>query len=217
HFTICSAGSTTEAMINCKIGDLIGLRGPFGNGFTLRQDKKNRMIVAGGMGIAPLRFLIEFMLKRGNKQRILLIHGAKTADELYYREELSSLPVEVLYCTDDGSYGHHGFPTALMEKVMKEKGFKPEEWFIYSCGPEIMLKNVLSRCEDHALETCTEISLADRHIRCGFGICGSCFIDDSGISLCRDGPVFNGELLLKTADFGKYSRKSDGTKDLFFK
>lgn len=212
YFTICSVGSTTETLINCRKGDLIGLRGPYGNSFSIRDDKTIKLIIAGGMGIAPLRFLIDFLLSNKKNQRIVLIHGARTVDGLYFRKELNTLPIEVLYCTDDGSHGYHGYPTVIMEKLMKEKEFYSKKIFIYSCGPEVMLKNVLSICKDNGLETCTEISLADRHVRCGFGICGSCFIDDSGLSLCNDGPVFRGEMMLKTIDFGKYGRNADGSK-----
>jgi len=208
-FTICSEGETSNNLTNKNKSELIGLRGPFGNGFDI-VEKGTVILVAGGMGIAPLRYLIYSLLRKENI-KIILIHGAKTEKELFFKKELKDLSIENHLCTDDGSFGYKGFPTELLNRILKSSpGNKSTE--IYSCGPELMLKAVLGVVKRYSLERFTQFSLADRYIRCGFGICGSCTLDDQGLTICHDGPVFRGDLLLNVKDFGLFGRKSDGSK-----
>ncbi|MFW9993590.1 MAG: dihydroorotate dehydrogenase electron transfer subunit [Candidatus Odinarchaeota archaeon] len=214
EFTICNVGSTTKNMVSLDQSSLVGLRGPFGNGFDINHHK-NVLLIAGGMGIPPLRYLIYHILENFTGERnIFLIQGAKTKDELYFREEFEKLPVKMEPCTDDGSFGFHGFPSKILADFLEDQAQKGKEsdWEIYTCGPEKMLKAILMITKDYKLEKSTQISLADRYIRCGFGICGSCFLDDLGLSICKDGPVFRGDVLLKIKDFGHYGRAADGSK-----
>ncbi|MHA1226030.1 MAG: iron-sulfur cluster-binding protein [Candidatus Hodarchaeales archaeon] len=208
-FTVCSVGKTSNNLIQKQIDDLIGIRGPFGNGFTISPSKSCSIIVAGGMGVAPLRFLLYNLTNNPNK-KVILIQGAKTERELYFQDEFDSLDIDRYYCTDDGSFGLQDFPTAILEKYLSECDTNSVE--IFSCGPEIMLKNILGIVNKFNLANMTQISLADRHIRCGFGICGSCYMDGLGLSVCKDGPVFTGDILLKLDDFGKWGRTPDGSK-----
>lgn len=210
QFTICSKGQTTSNFLRMKKGDLIGLRGPYGNGFDI-SDKDTAIIIAGGMGIAPLRFLISSLISR-NQKKIILIHGAKTTDELFFREELNNADINIRHCTDDGSFGFHGFPTVVLEEILQKTQQEDLSCEIYSCGPEKMLKGILDIVKKFNLEKNAQFSLADRHIRCGFGICGSCYLDGVGLSICRDGPVFRGEVLQKVTDFGSYGRNANGSK-----
>ncbi|MHA1973185.1 MAG: iron-sulfur cluster-binding protein [Candidatus Hodarchaeales archaeon] len=208
-FTVCSVGKTSNNLIKKQVDDLIGIRGPFGNGFTINPAKTYSIIVAGGMGVAPLRFLLYKLTNNPNK-KVILIQGAKTEEELYFKEEFERLDIDRYYCTDDGSFGLQEFPTAILERYLSECDTNTVE--IFSCGPEIMLKNILGIVNKFNLANMTQISLADRHIRCGFGICGSCYMDGLGLSVCKDGPVFTGATLLKLDDFGKWGREQDGSK-----
>jgi dihydroorotate dehydrogenase electron transfer subunit len=210
-FTICGIGPASKRFLVLKKNNLVGLRGPFGNGFSMNHEK-NVIIVAGGMGIAPLRFLIYRVMKSDLKHRITLIHGANTKSELIFFKEFENLPIEKQYCTDDGSYEFQGFPTTLLDEFLDSKKAEKSIWEIYTCGPEVMMKEILNIVTKHSFERNTQLSLADRFIRCGFGICGSCYLDDIGLSLCQDGPVFSGDLLLKIQDFGKFGRGADGSK-----
>jgi dihydroorotate dehydrogenase electron transfer subunit len=214
-FTIRGVGSTTNDLIKKEINALIGLRGPFGNGFDL-EFSKNIFIVAGGIGIAPLRFLVYQLISNSSKSpNIVLLEGAKTKTELLFKEEFEKLPILTEFCTEDGSYGFHGLVSEKMEESFLDLTKDQSEWEIYSCGPELMLRNVLTIAQDHNLAESTQICLADRYIRCGFGICGSCYLDDLGLSICQDGPIFRGNVLAKVKDFGKYGRLADGSKYSF--
>ena len=211
-FTIRGVGPTTNKFIKKEINDLIGLRGPFGNGFDLKYPK-NGIIVAGGIGIAPLRFLIYHMIGNSSiRPRIVLIQGAKTKSELLFREEFGKLPITTEYCTEDGSYGFKGLVSEKIENTFSDLIRTPSDWEIYSCGPELMLKSILTITQDYNLAKYTQFCLADRFIRCGFGICGSCFLDDLGLSICQDGPIFRGNILAKVKDFGKFGRNANGSK-----
>ncbi|MFW9905401.1 MAG: dihydroorotate dehydrogenase electron transfer subunit [Candidatus Thorarchaeota archaeon] len=214
-FTIRGVGSTTDNLIKKEINSLIGLRGPFGNGFDL-EFSKNVFIVAGGIGIAPLRFLINYLISNSSKpSNIVLMQGAKTKSELLFREEFEKLPISTEFCTEDGSYGFNGLVSEKMEDSFLNLTKGSSDCEIYSCGPELMLKNVLTIAQDHNLAEYTQICLADRYIRCGFGICGSCYLDDLGLSICQDGPIFRGNVLAKVKDFGKFGRMADGSKYSF--
>ncbi|MFX0151969.1 MAG: dihydroorotate dehydrogenase electron transfer subunit [Candidatus Hodarchaeota archaeon] len=210
-FTICGVGSASRKFLVLKKKTLVGLRGPFGNGFSINH-KKNIIVVAGGMGVAPLRFLIYRAMNANLKRRIILIHGANTKTELIFFNEFEKLPIKKLYCTDDGSHEFQGFPTTLLDEFLDSKKTEKSKWEIYTCGPEVMMKEILNIVTKHSLERNTQFSLADRFIRCGFGLCGSCYLDDVGLSLCQDGPVFSGDKLLEIKDFGQFGRGADGSK-----
>ncbi len=211
-FTICGVGLTSNGIIEKDKNFLLGLRGPFGNGFSF-ECKKDVLIIAGGMGIAPLRFLLQQFTDESSKSRkIVLIQGAKTKNELLFREEFEQSPIKTNFCTEDGSYGFHGLVSEKMADFFDDLSDRQLNWEIYSCGPELMLKEILTIAQEHNLERDTQICLADRYIRCGFGICGSCFMDDLGLSICQDGPVFRGDVLAKVEDFGKFGRAADGSK-----
>jgi dihydroorotate dehydrogenase electron transfer subunit len=208
-FTICSEGETSNNLLNKNKLELIGLRGPFGNGFELIE-KGTAILVAGGMGIAPLRYLIHTLMKR-KSVNLVIIQGARTGKELFYKTELENLAIESYFCTDDGTIGVKGFPTEILNTVLK--GFSSTKTLeIYSCGPEIMLKAILNLAMKYSYEANTQFCLADRYIRCGFGICGSCTLDDQGLTICHDGPVFRGSILKNIKDFGTFGRKSNGSK-----
>jgi len=213
-FTVCNVGSTSEALLTSDESQLIGLRGPFGNGFSINHDK-NVLLVAGGMGVAPLRYLIYNFINNNSKRRIVLIQGAKTESELIFKAEFENLLIEKEFCTDDGSFGFKGFPTSILGSFLETEKINASNWEIYTCGPEIMMKNTLDIIIEHDLMDIIQFSLADRYIRCGFGICGSCFLDDLGLSICMDGPVFSGSVLQKMSDFGKFGRNQNGSKYLF--
>ena len=191
-FTIEKKGKFTKAMFKVKQGTKIGVRGPYGNGFSIR---KNTCVIAGGLGIAPLAPLIE---KLRNPTVIL---GAKTSKLLLFEKRLKKYKVYI--CTDDCSKGFGGFTTQMFEKLLKERKFKA----VYAVGPEIMMKKVFDICEKHKIYC--EVSL-ERMMYCGFGLCGSCACDD--MLVCKDGPVFNSKQLRNMEDFGKYAYLKTGEK-----
>ncbi len=207
--TVQRVGEATEALSRLDVGDSIGIRGPFGNGFEVKGDrggKSNKiMIIAGGVGGAPLLPLALQAHSMGLDVTTLI--GARTADELLF-EELFSKSGAVSLATDDGSKGHHGFITGAMD-LFNLSGFDQ----FYICGPELMMKSVLDILQAAGLEAMAQLSL-HRYFKCGIGVCGACTIDPSGLRVCRDGPVLSGDLLIKS-ELGKYHRDAAGKKIMF--
>jgi len=210
--TIKKVGPTTQAMHDNQIGSKIGVRGPFGTGFKIFPNEEV-ILIAGGIGIAPIRCLFDRYVTLKSPKKITLIYGATSKQELIFREHFFQTSqqdrITVEYCTDDGSYGFEGFPTQKLALLLEKRDKTP---MIYGCGPEIFLKAVLNMTKKHGLLKNTYLSLADRYMRCGVGLCSSCVLDGVGLTVCKDGPVFSGEVLDHVEDFGTYARKKDGSK-----
>ena len=193
--TVQKVGDATGAMFNLHAGDTLGIRGPFGNGFT----KGEKMLaIAGGVGAAPL-----LPLARADCIMTMLL-GARTEKELLFVDLLDEC-TDVVIATDDGTFGQKGFVTTLLDDLNLGQYDR-----IAVCGPEVMMRSVLAIMDDKGIAARTEFSL-HRYMKCGVGICGSCCIDPSGMRVCRDGPVFTGELL-KKSEFGHYMRDASGRK-----
>jgi dihydroorotate dehydrogenase electron transfer subunit len=193
--TVQKVGEATAALCNLQPGDLIGVRGPFGNGFP---DDGRILAIAGGVGAAPLRPLI--MAGRVDT----LLFGARSAGELLFLQEFASA-ARVISATDDGSAGHHGFVTDL---ITAENPVAYDR--ICVCGPERMMHAVLCALDQLEIAGRGFFSL-HRYMKCGIGLCGSCCIDPDGLRVCRDGPVFPGDVLLRS-EFGRYCRDASGRK-----
>jgi len=182
-------GEATQALHNKKVGDFIGLRGPFGNSFTLREGKI--LMVGGGIGMAPLSFLAKKLAPKASK--LTLVVGAKAREELLFMEKLKKFCKEenLLATTDDGSYGFKGLASELSESILTKEKYDA----IYACGPEQMIRKVFETAEKAGISM--EASL-ERLMRCAIGLCGSCVIGKYRV--CRDGPVFDGNQLRKVKD-----------------
>lgn len=170
--TVKAVGETTRALVNYN-KSLLGVRGPFGRGFKLVKYKKILMI-AGGIGVAPLKFLYE-SLKNFNE--ITFIYGAKNKDEIVFKFD------NCFYTTEDGSFGLRGKVTDALERL------KFDFDVAYCCGKYEMIKNVWKLISIYVESKNFQFSL-ERYIRCGFGVCGSCSLEN-GLLVCRDGPVFD--------------------------
>ena len=193
--TVQNVGDATAALFSLAPGGLLGIRGPFGNGFT-RGEKV--LAIAGGVGAAPL-----LPLAKADCVMTMLL-GARTETELLFVDQLDEC-TDVVIATDDGTLGYHGFVTALMDDLNLGAYDR-----IAVCGPEVMMRAVLAKVAEKGIERRTEFSL-HRYMKCGVGVCGSCCIDPSGLRVCRDGPVFTGDVLQKS-EFGHYMRDASGRK-----
>jgi dihydroorotate dehydrogenase electron transfer subunit len=193
--TVQNVGDATNALFNLAPGAQLGIRGPFGNGFTKGE---KILAIAGGVGAAPL-----LPLARADCVMTLLL-GARTETELLFVDQLDEC-TDVLIATDDGSFGHHGFVTALLDEIIIDTYDR-----IAVCGPELMMRAILAKTDEKGIAHRTEFSL-HRYMKCGVGVCGSCCIDPSGLRVCRDGPVFSGDVLLKS-EFGHHMRDASGRK-----
>ncbi len=193
--TVQNVGDATGALFGMQAGDVIGIRGPFGNGFPTSG---KILCIAGGVGAAPLRSLI------GSGSAECLLLGARKKEELLFVREFSSR-TRILTATDDGSAGHFGPVTALLPSAAL-----PSFNHICVCGPERMMYAVLLYLKEIGIPERGYFSL-HRYMKCGIGLCGSCCIDPSGFCVCREGPVFTGDLLL-CSEFGHYARDASGRR-----
>jgi dihydroorotate dehydrogenase electron transfer subunit len=202
--TVKEVGEATQALNKMKEGDLIGVRGPFGNHFKIHG--KEALVVGGGTGTAPLMMLTMNLLEA--KVKTTVIEGAKTRDEILFFNQLSSLStetdVEVFFTTDDGGYGIKGLATDIVEKVLSSKKFD----VIYACGTEAMILKVYSLAMKYNIPM--QASL-ERIMLCAMGICGSCVIGKYRV--CKDGPVFDQKQLKEVEDeLGKFKRDFTGER-----
>ncbi len=199
--SVREVGDSTQALCSMKAGDRLGVRGPFGIGYTLFGDEP--LLVAGGSGAASLTPLAEAFVEKGVKPTFIL--GARTESDLPFRSRLEELLGDgLLLATDDGSCGFNGFSSQCAEKVMDERSFDA----VYTCGPELMMVTIFDEAESRGIPV--QASL-ERYIKCAHGLCGSCAIGPYRV--CMDGPVFDSEKLREVReDFG--SSKMDPTGKL---
>ncbi|MBI3336892.1 dihydroorotate dehydrogenase electron transfer subunit [Candidatus Peregrinibacteria bacterium] len=214
RITFFAVGGMTEILAEAKVGDLVGLRGPFGTRYTW-DPGDHIVLVAGGYGAAPMYFVASQAVTHGCTLEAII--GARSKEHLLYVKELESLPhVSVHLSTDDGSMGFKGYNTNILDKLLNvtqdAETQDPPVDKVFSCGPEMMLKSVLTICDKYNVPC--QLSL-ERYMKCGFGICGNCTVDPLGVRLCTDGPVVKGEVCRKIAEFGVYHRDDLGKKNAF--
>lgn len=191
-FTVRKIGLFTSKLFELKPGERIGLRGPYGKGYS---EKENAVIIGGGCGTASIAMLAE-------KIKATVIIGAKTKDELLFEERLAKNAKKLIVMTDDGSKGKKGFVTEALKEALEKEKIKQ----IYACGPEVMMVKCLAIANEKKIPI--ELGL-ERYMKCGIGICGSCALGAKRI--CKEGPVFTGEEL-KDTEFGKMKLDKSGAE-----
>ncbi len=196
--TVRAYGDATRALQEFLPGDRIGVRGPYGNTFRLEGEKV--LAVAGGTGMASVIAGIEAFAQQGAS--VTTAVGARTAEELLFVDRASASG-EVHVSTDDGSRGFHGFVPSLAERLLEKHSFDQ----ILTCGPEKMMKLVVDLANRKGIKV--QASL-ERYMKCGIGICDACAFDDRLV--CVDGPVFPGDALASSRDFGTFRRTKDGRR-----
>lgn len=189
--TVEKKGRLTQEMHKLEPGAKVGLRGPYGNPFRIKEGKA--CIIGGGCGLAPLMPLI------GKLKDAQSIVGCQTKDALMFSGRLDKSCI----CTDDGSFGYKGFVTDRFVEMLKEERFD----IVYTCGPEIMMRKVFEICQENRIEC--QASL-ERFMICGIGICGQCMCDSERV--CTEGPVFGSKTLANLRDFGRAAMLKDGKK-----
>jgi len=204
--TVEKVGEATSKLHRMKVGDVVGIRGPFGNGYTLTK-ARNAIIVGGGTGLASLAPLTEEIAKQKGR-KITFLLGAKTYRELLFLDKmktvLSKMNHRIVVTTEDGSYGIKGLITESAERLLAKEKFD----MVYACGPEQMMHKMFLLTERFKVPF--QASL-ERLMRCAIGLCGTCVIGK--FRVCRDGPVFDGEQLREVKnEFGHFKRGFDGRK-----
>jgi len=180
-FTVVGKG--TNWLAQGKPGDMIDLLGPLGNGYSVHPTSHSLLLVAGGIGIAPLCFLAQESLNQGCSVRLLL--GAPTATQLYPRRLLPS-EVETIITTEDGTAGKKGMITDLLPDYVNRADQ------IFACGPALMYGAMASKYQHLLKAKPVQVSLEVR-MGCGHGVCYGCTVKTrNGLKqVCQDGPVFN--------------------------
>jgi len=182
--SIAKVGLFTEKLHQLKKGDQLTFRGPYGKSFKRKSGQI--LLAGGGYGIVPLYFLADSISEKRRKL-ITVVIGAKTKSDLAFIKKFRKLGCQVKIATDDGTAGFKGFVPQLVEKIITENKLNA----LYTCGPEIMMKKIAEICKKKKIFC--QVSL-ERFFKCGgFGICGECSIN--GKMVCKDGPVFNGNVL----------------------
>jgi NAD(P)H-flavin reductase len=191
--TIRAVGTVTRAIRALKRGDFVGVRGPFGSRWPVEEARGNDVIiVAGGIGLAPLRPVVYFLL--ANRQRygkIVLLYGTRTPQDLLYRRELErwrgrfDLNVQVTVDSSKGEWsGHVGVVTRLISRIE----FEPLSTTVMMCGPEIMMRFSVHELLTRGVGPEHIWLSMERNMQCAIGLCGHCQVGPT--FLCKDGPVF---------------------------
>ena len=194
ELAVRSVGNVTKALHQMNPGAPLGIRGPFGKGFPVEEIKgKDILFVAGGIGLVPLRSLINYVLdKRSDFGRVMVFFGAKTPAEQLFLDELarwrSSKEMEYFETVDrsDASWkGNVGVITTLFPKVT----LAPKKTVAVIVGPPIMYRFAILEAQVKGIPDDQILVSLERRMKCGVGKCGHCQIND--IYVCQEGPVFN--------------------------
>ena len=201
-----TVGKGTELLSRKKPGDVLDVIGPLGNGFGLRNTKYERrttILIAGGMGVAPLVALAETIVQRTaysvQREKLCVLIGAKKKEDVLCVRDFKKLGVKVFITTDDGSKGGKGLVTDFLNKVLRNTHYAIRDTQIYACGPIPMLKATAAIAKAHNIPC--QVSLEER-IACGVGVCLGCPVrivtsHKSQVTsseykmICKDGPIFN--------------------------
>ena len=175
-------GKGTEKMAELEAGCELDILTQLGNGYNTEKSGDKPLLVGGGVGVPPLYLLAKKLIKEGKEVTVIL--GFNTKSEIFYEQEFKDLGATVLVATADGSYGTKGFVTDAMDGVSYT--------YVYSCGPEPMLRALYNKCE-----TSGQFSFEER-MGCGFGACMGCSCKTiTGYKrICKDGPVLEKEEIL---------------------
>jgi len=198
ELSVKAVGPFTRRLMECKEGEYLGLRGPFGHGF---MPVDHALLIGGGIGFAPIRYLSRHMDRLG-MPHILLI-GARKKQDIIFQPELIR---ERVFCTtEDGSWGRRGLVTDELECLLESESVS----CIYAAGPETMLVRIIEIAEAHDIDF--QLSF-ERYMKCGIGICGQCCMDGSGIRVCIEGPVIDRKEVRNITEIGLPHRNATGLR-----
>jgi NAD(P)H-flavin reductase len=193
-YTVRSVGRATDALVKRLPGDTVRVRGPFGKPWPVEAGRgKDVIIVAGGIGLAPLRPAIYHLLRRRDDYvRVMLLYGARSPKDLLYRKQVAEwgrLPdLQVLTTVDYGGAswrGHVGVVTTLFRHLRMHSA----QTVAFTCGPEIMMRYVVRELLARGLADADIYLSMERNMKCAVGSCGHCQLGPYFV--CKDGPIFS--------------------------
>ncbi len=186
-------GAVTNMMRTLKKGDLLGVRGPFGNRWPIENlTGHDILLVAGGIGVAPLRpVLFHILANREKYGKVMLLYGERTPGDLLYRSQMEQwrgrFDLEIDVTVDsarEGWRGNVGVVTLLIPRIQLD----PRNTFVMICGPEIMMYYTIQTLAQRGLDNGRIYVSMERNMKCGIGFCGHCQVGTTFV--CKDGPVF---------------------------
>ena len=190
--TIRAVGTVTRALEQLREGGVLGVRGPYGSAWPVEEAKgRDVMVIAGGLGLAPLRpAILQVLANRADYGRVTILYGARSPSELVFREELQrwrgrfdvQLDVIVDHAGRDW-FGPIGVVTKLLDGAQVESNDA-----VLLCGPEIMMRFVARELEQRGVARDAIWLSLERSMKCGVGLCGHCQL--AGSFVCKDGPVY---------------------------
>jgi sulfhydrogenase subunit gamma (sulfur reductase) len=187
-------GDVTNAIHKLETGSLLGIRGPLGHGFPVQNMKgKDLVFIAGGLGLAPLRSLINYVLeKRDDFARITILYGVKNSEEILFADELElwknrkDIEIEITVDKPNGSWSGK---TGVITRLIPSLNLEASNTYAMVVGPPVMYKYVLLELQMKQIPEDQIIMSLERRMKCGIGKCGHCQIN--GIYVCLDGPEFS--------------------------
>jgi NAD(P)H-flavin reductase len=191
--TIRGVGSVTYALRGLSPGDVIGLRGPFGNAWPVdRAEGHDVVVVAGGIGLAPLRPAIYHLLENRDRYgRVVLVYGARSPGDLLYTGELQEwrgrFDMDVLVTVDNADREWRG-SVGVVTKLIGRAPFDPHNAMAFVCGPEIMMRFTARELVTRGVGESMVYLSTERNMKCAVGVCGHCQYGSKFV--CRDGPIF---------------------------
>ena len=194
EFSIKKCGVLTDYLHELQVGDEITVRGPYGNNFPVDTELKGKdlLFVAGGIGLAPLRSVINYVLdNRDDYGKVDILYGSRSADDLVQLKEIQEVWMNAkdvnVYLTIDrpqeGWDGHVGFVPAYLKELELSA-----DKTVLVCGPPIMIKFVLAALTEMGYSKTQAYTTLELRMKCGIGKCGRCNIGSKYV--CKDGPVF---------------------------
>ncbi|GBC71689.1 Anaerobic sulfite reductase subunit B [Candidatus Calditenuaceae archaeon HR02] len=192
--TVRAVGPVTKALASARIGSNLGLRGPFGRGWPLREaEGQDVIIVGGGIGLAPLRPAIQHIIKNRERYgKFYVLYGARTPADLLYKRDLrvwrGRLDTQLLVTVDRGDEKWRGY-IGVVTTLFRHLRLEPNSTYAYVCGPEIMMKFTVQELKNQGLPDERIFISMERNMKCGVGICGHCQFGP--FFICKDGPVFS--------------------------
>jgi NAD(P)H-flavin reductase len=190
--TVRGVGAVTRALTQLEVGAILGLRGPFGTGWPIVQARgQDVIIVAGGVGLAPLRpAILSLLAERQRFGKLVLLYGARSPDDILFHRQLESwrhrFDIDIEVTVDHAStewHGHVGVVTTLIGRA----SFDAQNTIAFVCGPEIMMRFTIKSLEAAGIASQAIYLSMERNMKCAVGLCGHCQFGPSFI--CRDGPV----------------------------
>ena len=192
-YTIRSVGQVTYQLVTRQPGDSIGVRGPFGTAWPMKQARgKSILIVAGGIGLAPLRPAIYHVLRhRGDYNRLVVLYGGRSPRDLLYRKEFAAwgmLPdTQALATVDYGGVSWRGY-VGVVTTLFRHIRMQTQDTVAMLCGPEIMMRYAARELESRGVPSEQIFVSMERNMKCAVGFCGHCQMGPYFV--CKDGPVF---------------------------